>query len=57
MTNLEVLKKMQGMKFYSETFGDTVEIKDYFVFCSDGRVSGITPEDFYKLVKESKVKI
>lgn len=54
MTNLQVGKKLNGKKFYSETFGDTVTIKNLTVYCEDRRVEIINDKSTLRaLVKES----
>ena len=54
MTRIEVLKKLHGKRFYSETFGDMITIHDIVIMYDDGRTELINDEATLKeLLKEA----
>jgi len=54
MTNLQVAQKLNGKRFYSNTFGDIISIKDLVIYCDDKRTEILNDKHTLKaLVKES----
>lgn len=54
MTRIEVLKKLDGKRFYSDTYGDMITVHDTVASCDDGRTDIIGDEETLRnLIKES----